>query len=59
MGDEEQKEEADSGGSLKRDMKMIKQGIAKVLLGLGIILCATAIKLDGTLAFQFMKEEEE
>jgi len=38
---------------------VIKQSIAKVLMGLGIILCAIATKLDSTVALPFIKEEEK
>ncbi len=37
---------------------MIRRGLAKLLLGIGIVLMAVAAKLDDTVVYAFMKESE-
>ncbi len=37
---------------------MVRRGLAKLLLGIGIVLMAVASKLDDTVVYAFMKESE-
>ncbi len=37
---------------------MVRRGLAKLLLGIGIVLMAVASKLDDTVVYEFMKEAE-
>jgi len=38
-------------------MNLLKRGLAKLLMGIGILLMAAAVKLDETVAYGFMKEK--
>lgn len=37
-------------------MNLLRQGLAKLLMGIGILLMAVAVKLDETVVYEFMKE---
>ena len=39
-------------------MSLLRRGLAKLLLGIGIVLMAVASKLDDTVVYEFMKEAE-
>lgn len=35
-------------------MNLLRRGLAKLLMGIGIVLMAVAVKLDDTVVFEFM-----
>lgn len=37
-------------------MNLLRRGLAKLLMGIGIMLMAIATKLDDTVVYEFMKE---
>ncbi len=37
-------------------MSLLRLGLAKLLMGIGIVLIAVATKLDDTVVYAFMKE---